>query len=187
MSDNENYRYILYREVQLEVGRKDNGVLAFIMLNPSTAKAALESDKDNDPTIRKCIEFAKDWEYGQFLVVNLFAYISQKPRVLAATKAKGEDIVGIPCNHRAIKEAVTKADLVVCAWGTASSAPTSFKRKTLKERSKEVLELVKELGKQPHTISAKLTVSGQPQHPRSLNIPDDAKLKLWEESRWPRD
>lgn len=49
-------------------------VLVFIMLNPSTADA----DQD-DPTIRKCIGFAKRNGFGSIEVVNLYAYRATKP------------------------------------------------------------------------------------------------------------
>lgn len=41
----------------------------FIMLNPSTADAHID-----DPTIRRCIGFAKSWGYGGILVGNLYAF-----------------------------------------------------------------------------------------------------------------
>jgi len=45
------YRYFLSREIGQELG-----VATFIMLNPSTADAT-----KNDPTIRKCMGFARKW------------------------------------------------------------------------------------------------------------------------------
>ena len=179
-SDDECYRYTLWREVEGVDKGSDRGTVVFIMLNPSTADAS-----KNDPTIRKCLDFARGWRFGRLEVVNLFAYRSPKPRTLA--HVQGKDITGGSRNDQAIEEVVQKGDLIVCAWGGGSSLPTIFKRGVLRTRSKEVLELVSRQGKQPYTISAQLTVSGQPQHPRSLNFPDDTKPKLWEESRWPRN
>lgn len=46
----------------------------FIMLTPSTADA----DTD-DPTIRRCIGFAKSSGFGGLYVGNLFAYRSTQP------------------------------------------------------------------------------------------------------------
>lgn len=46
----------------------------FIMLNPSTADAT-----QDDPTIRRCIGFAKREECGSLTVVNLMAYRATKP------------------------------------------------------------------------------------------------------------
>ncbi|WP_239508926.1 DUF1643 domain-containing protein, partial [Stenotrophomonas maltophilia] len=46
----------------------------FVMLNPSTADADLD-----DPTIRRCVGFAKALKFDQLSVVNLFAYRATKP------------------------------------------------------------------------------------------------------------
>lgn len=48
--------------------------LAFIMLNPSTADAELD-----DPTIRRCMGFARTFGYGGLVVVNLYAFRATKP------------------------------------------------------------------------------------------------------------
>ncbi|TMF61888.1 MAG: DUF1643 domain-containing protein, partial [Chloroflexi bacterium] len=63
-SADRRYRYRLWR-------RWDGArpVVAFVMLNPSTADA-----RRDDPTIRRCIGFAKSWGFGGVEVVNLFAY-----------------------------------------------------------------------------------------------------------------
>ncbi len=47
------------------------------MLNPSTA-----DEQRNDPTIRRCIEFARAWQFGSVEVVNLFAYRTTDAREL---------------------------------------------------------------------------------------------------------
>ncbi len=47
----------------------------FVMLNPSTADAS-----NDDPTIRRCIAFAKSWGYGGIWVVNLFALRTPSPK-----------------------------------------------------------------------------------------------------------
>jgi hypothetical protein len=58
------YRYDLWR-------RWDSSIpgVAFIGLNPSTADA----EKD-DPTIRKCVAYAKKWGFGSLCMLNLFAF-----------------------------------------------------------------------------------------------------------------
>src|SRR5437588_2477108 len=68
------YRYLLTRRL----GRSRR-VATFIMLNPSTADAI-----NNDPTIRKCVGFARRWGCGLLQVVNLFALRATEPRVLRA-------------------------------------------------------------------------------------------------------
>ena len=57
----------------------EHPLILFIGLNPSTA-----DETKNDPTIRRCINFAKDWGYGGVMIANLFAfcllYTSPRPR-----------------------------------------------------------------------------------------------------------
>lgn len=46
----------------------------FIGLNPSTA-----DENNDDPTIRRCISFAKAWGYGGIKMFNLFTYVTPYP------------------------------------------------------------------------------------------------------------
>lgn len=55
-SQSRQYRYTLYR-CWGEISR-DHGTVMFIGLNPSTA----DETKD-DPTVRRCIGFAKSWGF----------------------------------------------------------------------------------------------------------------------------
>jgi hypothetical protein len=66
------YRYTLSRVWNGNLGR-----VVFILLNPSTADAF----KD-DPTVKKCISFAKHWNFGSLEIVNLFAYRSTDAKYL---------------------------------------------------------------------------------------------------------
>ena len=78
--------------------------MTFVMLNPSTADA-----ERDDPTIRRCIGFARGWGYGRLEVVNLFAYRAASPRELfSATDPVGR------ANERFLASAT---DDVVVAWG----------------------------------------------------------------------
>ena len=70
------YRYSLIRE-----WNKSKQKVLFLMLNPSDA-----DDKKDDPTIKRCISFAKDWRYGGLMVANLYAYITDKPKELFRSK-----------------------------------------------------------------------------------------------------
>jgi hypothetical protein len=85
--------------------------LPFVMLNPSTADANLD-----DPTIRRCIGFAKREGYGGIRVVNLYAYRSTSPKALLTCA----DPVG-PENdgylYGTLAAARTSRVPVIAAWG----------------------------------------------------------------------
>lgn len=101
-----NYRWWLQR-------RWDDGPLVcFVMLNPSTA----DHEKD-DPTIRRCIGFAKAWGFGALSVRNLFPYRATKPVDLMAAANSGFDVRGGERGAAELKAAAT-ADLVIAAWGS---------------------------------------------------------------------
>lgn len=106
ISDCGKYRYKLSR-----VWDESKPKMAFVMLNPSTADA-----NEDDPTIRKCIGFARRWGYGGFVVVNLFAYRTTFPIHLFMARKSGVDVVG-PDNAKAIQEAIQEASYVIAAWG----------------------------------------------------------------------
>ncbi|WPE19847.1 DUF1643 domain-containing protein [Shinella zoogloeoides] len=69
------YRYGLTRQWS------DGLMMGFVMLNPSTADADLD-----DPTIRRCIGFARREGCGGIVVVNLFPLRATDPAQLWATR-----------------------------------------------------------------------------------------------------
>ena len=80
----------------------------FIGLNPSTA-----DETNDDPTIRRCISFAKSWGYDGLCMTNLFAFRATNPEdMLAAADPIGTE------NDRHLVELAGKASLVIAAWGT---------------------------------------------------------------------
>jgi len=81
--------------------------LLVIGLNPSTADATV-----NDPTIRRCLGFAKSWGYGTVVVTNLFALRSPYPKTLRAAS----DPVG-PEADAWIGRLVAETELCLVAWG----------------------------------------------------------------------
>lgn len=79
----------------------------FIGLNPSTADAT-----HNDPTITRCIDFARRWRCGSLLMLNLFDYRATQPKVLFASQH--------PCssmNNPMINLAGQSSTLLIAAWG----------------------------------------------------------------------
>ena len=109
------YRYHLTRRWA------EGEMLTFVMLNPSTADADLD-----DPTIRRCIGFARREGAAGLQVVNLFAYRATKPKDLWAARAV-QNIVG-PENERVLEDAAASANSfpLVCAWGAAAGDRATF-------------------------------------------------------------
>lgn len=79
----------------------------FLMLNPSTADA-----NEDDPTIRRCIRFAKDWGYGGLMVGNLFAFRSTDPKNLKYVTEHNHHI-----NSEHLMNMYWQCEITVCAWG----------------------------------------------------------------------
>lgn len=101
ISDCGTYRYDLTRRWG------DGPQACFIMLNPSTADAS-----QDDPTIRRCIGFAKSWGCGSLVVVNLWALRSTDPKALLTHP----DPRG-PLNYAIVEQHVRTSWPVVAAWG----------------------------------------------------------------------
>lgn len=103
------YRYVLTREIPQPVRWVKPAL--FIMLNPSTADAT----KD-DPTIRRCIAFAKREGCTKLTVVNLFALRATDPKQLKLHK----DPIG-PENDRVLDDQLlyhkNTSGIIVAAWG----------------------------------------------------------------------
>ena len=100
------YRYVLRRSLG-SVLRWYRPML-FVMLNPSTADA----EKD-DPTIRRCIAFAKREGMTHLTVVNLFALRATDPKELT----EHADPVGPENDHYLIEELRKHRQTAVAAWG----------------------------------------------------------------------
>lgn len=133
------YRYTLERDVGSLVS---SGRVLFVMLNPSTADASTD-----DPTIRRCISFARRWGYGHLSVANLYAYRATDPAGLD----RAADPVG-PENDFWIGQLADSADAVVVAWGH-NVGPIA-------DRAERVLRV---LGDDVDALA--LTGTGQPRHP----------------------
>jgi len=131
-------------------------VVTFVMLNPSTADAEVL-----DPTVRRCLGFARAWGFGSLEVVNLFAFRATDPRDLLRADAP----VG-PANDRAILGAVSAADRVVVAWGA---------RGAHLGRAAAVAGLLHAGPSRPLGLGT--TKGGQPRHP--LYVRADTRPSRW--------
>ncbi len=134
------YRYWLAR------AWSDAPRIGFVMLNPATADATRD-----DPTLRLCMGFARQWGYGGLEVVNLFAFRTSYPRELRQIS----DPVG-ERNDAAILETAARVDALVVAWGNHGS---------FQGRDQHVLRL---LGDRVPLLTFGRTKSGQPRHPLHL-------------------
>ena len=149
------YRYLLTRHIPCPL-RWVKPCL-FIMLNPSTA-----DDKVDDPTIRKCMEFAKRHACTQLRVVNLFALRATNPKELE----KHPDPIG-PDNDKHIEEEIitsyNSSGVIICAWGNNKFAQV---------RANEVLKYGTDMGWK----CLGKNKNGSPKHP--LYIPYEKTLEL---------
>ncbi|VTT96531.1 Uncharacterized protein OS=Sinorhizobium meliloti Rm41 GN=BN406_01856 PE=4 SV=1: DUF1643 [Gemmataceae bacterium] len=139
----------LYRYTLTRVWDPAKDPVVFCMLNPSTADGA-----QDDPTIRRCVGFARQWGYGGLTVVNLFAFRATLPRDLL----KAADPVG-PDNDRHIAAAAARRT-VVCAWGSLGSTRREVAMR--RRRAGIVAGLLTGFVALRHLG---LTAAGQPMHP----------------------
>lgn len=101
------YRYALWRHLGDSSGVGHERYAMFVGLNPSTADEFVD-----DPTIRRCIAFARAWGFDGLCMTNLFAYRATEPSDLLAQK----DPTG-PDNDRILAEVASNACIIVAAWG----------------------------------------------------------------------
>ena len=133
-------RYSLKREWD----NSKNKIL-YIMLNPSLA-----DDKNDDPTIRRLINFTKKFNYGGFLVGNIFTTITPNPKELDKSKGMSDK------NFEELIKLINKVDQIVYAWGSSIEEP----------------QLLKKLVLSPKCFGKNL--NGTPKHP--LYLPKNSKL-----------
>lgn len=154
----DRYRFALERGP----GDLDAPLIAFCMLNPSTAT----HDAD-DPTIRKCRKFAARFAEERGLathrvsIVNLFAFRATDPDDCFAASAP----VGWPTNDAVIRAVMKEATIAICAWG-------SDKRSL--GRASEVMRILRGDGVRLMRLG-KTSKNGSPQHP--LYLKDSTALE----------
>lgn len=101
-SDCERYRYLL--EIVWNPG---GNLLQVIGLNPSTA-----TEKQDDPTVTRCRNYAARWGYGGLLMTNLFGFRATNPEVM---KSFGEPVGGD--NFKTVLDQADRAGKILVAWG----------------------------------------------------------------------
>ena len=151
ISDCKKYRYALWRH-----WGEGKSYAMFIGLNPSTA-----DDKIDDPTIRRCMAYAKAWGYDGLCMTNLFAYRATLPDKMKRSR----DPVG-PETDKWLKKMAKKAGVVVAAWGVHGQ---------FMQRDQEVKAMIQPL----HHL--RLTKRGYPGHP--LYLPKTLVPQPWIEEQ----
>ena len=136
ISECQNYRYSLER-----VWDPTKKLVGFIGLNPSTADG-----NEDDPTIRRCIEFAKSWGAGGIYMTNLFAYRATSPAVMI----EQESPIG-PENDSYLAQLPNKVDKIVACWGNSGCH---------KDRANQVKGLLK-----VDLLCLDVNKTGEPKHP----------------------
>lgn len=144
----QQYRYELGRDFVLNA----NNPAIFCMLNPSTA-----DDQIDDPTIKRCMQFAKDNGHDSLKVVNLYAYRSANPKNLWLT----EDPIGAE-NDSHLYNLFSKHKKIICAWGANAKI----------ERVIEIYQMLQQLNVEMYCLGT--TKAGMPKHP--LYIKSDQKF-----------
>jgi len=135
----------------------------FVMLNPSTADAA-----EDDPTIRRCIGFARQWHCGGLIVVNLFAFRATSPKDLFAAA----DPVGPDNLKHVFRAAQDAGQFIACAWGAHGA---------FRDQDIAIVRCIRRATEHAHLLCLGTTRDGHPRHP--LYLPKTAELQLFQ----PRD
>lgn len=147
------YRYLLTRPTEVQQPERDAAL--FLMLNPSTADATVD-----DPTIRRCLGFAKAWGCKGLAVANLYALRSTSPKGLW----HHDDPIG-PENDAWLGRLAAEYGDVICAWGANAKA----------DRVNEVASILVSAGSRLWCLGT--TKTGAPRHP--LYIRADQPLARW--------
>lgn len=149
------YRYRLWRDLG---GRR---VCGFVLYNPSSA-----DERADDPTLRRCLGFARREGCGRAEIVNVFGLVSTKPKGLLDE----HDPVG-PDNDRHIaglvRDVCATDGVLIVGWG-AMPIPAA--------RLEQVRALLRDA--RPMCLGTTGKLSGYaPRHP--LYVRGDAALVPW--------
>ena len=141
-SPDRKYRFLLTRRV----GPGERAV-NFLMLNPSTA-----DEECNDPTISRCVGFARTWGFAWLLVTNLSPFRAARPRDLLE---HGPEPAAVARRNLAeTLDAASKSRLVVLAYGNSGE---------WEGRARSTLAVLQERGVETHALG--VTAQGHPRHP----------------------
>ena len=157
ISDCGTYRYWLSRtdDTPKSLGFPN---MAFVMLNPSTADAEVD-----DPTIRRCLGFARDNGFHGITVMNLFALRATNPAML---KVQPGWSIG-PENNEHLAGLAKAYKNIVCAWGANAD----------RGRVIDALAVMVEANPDVNFQCLGTTKDGSPCHP--LYLKRESLLRQW--------
>lgn len=147
------YRWVLERS-----WLDGDGLVCFVMLNPSTA-----DDFRDDATVRRIVRFAQRDGFGGLVVVNLYARRATQPSDLFAVGL--ELAIGF-VNDGVILAQASRADRVVAAWGNHGRRHG---------RGDAIRAMLEENGVALYHFG--VTAQHQPVHP--CRLPRSAELSPW--------
>jgi hypothetical protein len=157
-SEDKRYRYVLRRRF-----RGTHRLLRLcVWMNPSVA-----DDKDDDPTIRVALGYAKRWQDGGIVVINVFDHVETKSRKLPKDPAARLGPEHWPLIDQAIRGEFGHVKReVFCGWGDEAHGPYAM----------QLLERLRSSGLTPAALQ--LTKRGAPSHPlrKSYALP----LRPWD-------
>jgi hypothetical protein len=134
----------LYRYYLVRIWDPSKPFFAFIGMNPSRA-----NESHDDPTVRRCINFARREGAGRFVMLNVYGYRSTNADIISKiAHPNGSE------NDFWIKKYVKEADVIVAAWG-----------RNVTRRGEEVLSMIKNLNS-IHCLG--INSDGSPKHPLYL-------------------
>lgn len=142
--------------------------MAFIGLNPSTADAT-----EDDPTIRRCVGFAKREGCDELVMLNLYAARETDPieltHVVFGSRRVRHSACGPDNNHAiaaVLVELQNRNGVLVAAWGATDAA-----------LHRDRVEVVRKLVGAVPLMCFGTTKDGSPRHP--LYLRGDAPLVNW--------
>ena len=111
-SKDRKYRYMLVRDIDALTSAMGYAPLTvtFLMLNPSTA-----DENTDDPTIKRCSDFAARWGYGRLIVVNLSPLRATDPQDLIAAGREPDEVAQRNMEH--VIAAANESSRVILAYG----------------------------------------------------------------------
>lgn len=166
----DNHRLMLTR-VWGEPGQAPKP-LTVVGLNPSDADA-----EQDDPTIRRVVDFANRWGFNTLFMANLFTFRTPSPKALW----KAEESIVHPASLQCALNAMRMSKMLLLAWGTGVDAKVIMKYDAVIKAYATAFESALVTGcKGPMCLG--LNKDGSPVHP--LYQPSSAEPKQFVFEGW---